>query len=140
MFHSRGIVQSNARVPDATSVRSSAICRSTISSDLRTPLPVMLRQMGKSSVASAYMRSPTSTSHRRIMRSAQHFFVQLAQRSGSCSAAGIRSGRSTVDVPQRAIEDSIGDQLLDMTNALVARPFELLERNVGRLVGGIELF
>jgi hypothetical protein len=46
MFHSRGIVQSKTCVPVGSSVVWMGMCRPTICSDFRTPLPVMLRQIG----------------------------------------------------------------------------------------------
>ena len=46
IFHSRGISQSNAGVPDGTSVRMSGIRSATRSNVFLTPAPVMLRQSG----------------------------------------------------------------------------------------------
>ena len=58
MFHSSGTVQSSTGVPLGTSWTSSGIRRADRASVSRTPSPVMLRQIGKSSRMNSYMRSP----------------------------------------------------------------------------------
>src|SRR5690349_2868988 len=59
MFHSGGTVQSKAEVPLGTSkIVSPGNSRRRISSVWRTPLPVMLRQIGKSSVARSCIAWP----------------------------------------------------------------------------------
>ena len=43
------------------------------------------------------------------------------------------------DVPQSSFEDAVGHQLLDVADALVARAFELLERQLRGAIGLVEL-
>src|SRR5215472_17997068 len=61
MFHSRGTVQSRTEVPEGTSLIPRGMYRCRIASVCRTPLPVMLRQIGKSSWMSANMFSPSAS-------------------------------------------------------------------------------
>src|SRR5262249_61464669 len=61
MFHSRGTVQSRTGVPEGTSLISRGTWRWRIASVCRTPLPVMLRQIGRSSWMSASMLSPSAS-------------------------------------------------------------------------------
>jgi hypothetical protein len=59
MFHSRGTVQSGTAVPEKTSLTSR--WRWRIASVCRSPLPEMLRQIGKSSWMSAIALSPLAS-------------------------------------------------------------------------------
>src|SRR5262245_23258115 len=60
MFHSGGTIQSSTGVPEGISTTFREIYRFRISSVRRTPFPVMLRQIGKSSAISAIMAGPSS--------------------------------------------------------------------------------
>src|SRR5579871_3552921 len=63
MFHSSGTVQSSTLVPDSTStIFNNGINRCRYFSVVRTPSPVILRQIGNKSRAHPYICSPISGS------------------------------------------------------------------------------
>src|SRR5476649_2108842 len=83
MFHSFGTVQSSARVPVGTSWTVKGISRVTIRSVSRRPSPVMLRQTGINSAASARI----SFAARRASGSEHESAIMDKIRIGSVSLA-----------------------------------------------------
>src|SRR4029079_307185 len=50
------------------------------------------------------------------------------------------SGRSTIVVPKGAVQKAVRHQLLDVADALIARAFELLQRELRRAIRLVQLF
>lgn len=92
MFHSAGTSQSNTLVPLATSLTASGISRATSAKVRRTPWPVMLRQIGNTSRAKAWLRSP----------------IASAAASGAATADSDRCMPANRAVPQRQTWDEAG--------------------------------
>src|SRR5262249_4584590 len=148
MFHSRGIVQSKTFVPVGTSCVSSATCAPISRNVCRTPLPVMLRQMGNIFVASAKISSPISSvmscpprpPFRPFMNvtTGPTLALRLARRgNGEC---GHRRGVAVwLGVPQFSIKGAVRQKLFDMADTLVSRPFKFIQSQAGRTISHVEL-
>src|SRR6185312_994721 len=135
--HSFGTSQSSTCVPVGTSRRSSGMCWPSMRSVSRTPSPVMLRQIGKISLASSKISAP----------------VAAVGASGASSRRGRNpAGVTSVDrhhavghapgsfgAPQVALQYARLHQMADMGDALEVRPFEVLDAHARRTYGVIEL-
>ena len=55
------------------------------------------------------------------------FELGLGENHGACSLGGLWSAGKVAPVPQVRRENAVGHQALDMSDALIARPFELFE-------------
>ena len=134
MFHSRGMVQSKTGVPVGTSWISRAMC----AADLAQRLPdavagyasanrIDLGGQRKDFLADVIEdqtiqgRSAISSGRpdRRRLRSRP---VQVR----SCRCGGLAGAAR---VPQLAVENAVGQQFLDVADALIARSLEFLQRD-----------
>ena len=135
MFHSRGTVQSKTGVPVGTSCTSSgdvaAENRERLAHAVAGDAAADRVELGGERVD---LLADASLSAAKAAAVHDALPCSAVCRSGVAARAAARS-----HARRSRVEDAVGHQLLDMADALVARPLELLQRQAGLAVGGVEL-